>query len=253
MTNSTHTRIAAAGLVLGPLMFTLGDLLRRLVEPSGTPSAMAVTRAVGQHSGAWLAAGLLSVGAAFFIVPGMVGLIAAARGRGARTTTVGAVLVGVGSVASVGHAVAFYSPYALWGKAHSSGPELQALDRAAETYPMLIALIVLFIVGMMLGTVVLFVGLRRARRVPSWPVVAAVVFVASGSASGVGPGVLGVVAALVAFIPAVRSLTATNSDPRREPEFAATLHEGPSTARAITGDYIGILNVFLNAEGPFRR
>lgn len=220
MTNSLHTRIAALGLVVGPLLFTLGDLLRRLVEPSGTPSALAVTDAVGRHGGAWLAAGLFSVGAAFCLLPAMVGLLAEANGRGARITTVGALLVGVGAVASVGHAVAFYSPYALFDKAGTAGPTLEALDNASESYPLLVLLIVLFIVGMMLGPLVLFAGLRRARRVPIWSVVAAVVFVACGSTSGVGAGVLGVVAAVVAFVPAARSLTAPRPGPRhdREPQ-----------------------------------
>lgn len=208
MTNSTRTRIAAAGLVLGPLLFTVGDLLRRLLEPSGGPSATAITHAVGQHGDAWLLAGLLSVAAAFCFVAGVLGLIPGAHGRGARTTTIGAVLVAVGAMASVGHAVAFYSPYALYDKAHTTGPQLEALDNASENYPLLIALIVLFIAGMMLGSIVLFVGLRRARRVPVWSVVAAAVFVAAGSTNGVAAGVLGIVAALAAFVPAARTLTA---------------------------------------------
>lgn len=112
----------------------------------------------------------------------------------------------VGAMASVGHAAAFYSPYALFAKAHTPTTELTALDKASESYPLLVALIVLFIVGMMLGTIVLFVGLRRARRVPIWAVVAAVVFVACGSTGGVVPGVLGIVAALAAFVPAARSI-----------------------------------------------
>ncbi len=206
MTNSTHTRLAAAGLVAGPLLFTLGDLLRRLVEPSGTPSATAVAAAVGSHSGTWLVAGLLSVTAAFCLVPGAWGLLASARGRGARTTTVGALMVGAGALALVGHTVAFYAPYALYAEAHTPASELTALDGASESYPLLVALIVVFIVGMALGPVVLLVGLRRARRVPVWAVVAAVVFAASGSTSGVGVGVLGIAAALAAFLPAARSL-----------------------------------------------
>ncbi len=207
MTNSTHTRIAAAGLVLGPLFLTLGDLLRRLVEPSGTPSAVAITEAVGDHPGAWLAAGLLAVAAAFCFMPGVAGLVASAHGRGARSTTTGAVLVGVGALASVGHLVAFYSPYALFDTAGTPGPELEALDRASERYPLLITLIALFVVGLMLGSIVLLVGLRRARRVPVWAVVAAVVFVACGTTNGIPAGVLGVVAALATFIPVARSLT----------------------------------------------
>lgn len=208
MTNLSRTRIAAAGLVLGPLLFTLGDLLRRMIEPSGSPSATAITHTVGQHGGAWLAAGLLSVAAAFCFVPGVLGLIPGTRGRGHRVTTAGAVMVGVGAMASIGHAVAFYAPYALYDRAHTTGPQLEAIDRASESYPLLVALIVLFIAGMMLGSIVLLVGLRRARRVPIWSVVAAVVFVVAGTTNGVGAGVLGIVAALAAFVPAARSLTA---------------------------------------------
>ena len=212
MTTSNHARIAAIGLVLGPLLFTLGDLLRRLVEPSGTPTATDITTAVGQHHGAWLAAGLLGTAAAFCLVPAMLGLIVAiaagtaAGGRGARTTFVGATMVAVGAIASVGHAVAFYAPYALYAKANTGQATLEALDDASESYPLLIALIVLFIVGTMFGSIVLLVGLRRARRVPVWSPVAAVVFVACGSTGGVVPGVIGILAALAAFVPAVRAL-----------------------------------------------
>jgi hypothetical protein len=60
---------------------------------------------------------------------------------------------------------------------------------------------------MMLGSIVLFVGLRRARRVPLWAVISAVVFVAAGSSGGVVAGVVGVLAAGVAFGAAAGSLT----------------------------------------------
>lgn len=203
---SHQRRLAAGCLVAGAALFTVGDLLRRLVEPGGTPSATDVTAAVAQHGGAWLAAGLLSLVAAFALLPGLTALVASARGRGARATTVGGLMVAAGALASVGHAVAFYSPYALFGRAGASAADITAIDNASEAYPMLVVLIVLFMVGMVVGPVVLFVGLRRARRVPVWAVVAAVVFVASGSTSSVVAGVVGVVAALVAFVPAARSL-----------------------------------------------
>lgn len=229
MTNSTHTRFAAAGLVAGPLLFTLGDLLRRLVEPSGTPSATAVTAAVGSHDGTWLVAGLLSVAAAFCLVPGAWGLLTCAGGRGARTTTVGALMVGAGALALVGHTVAFYAPYALSARAHTSASELTALDHASESYPLLVALIVLFIVGMALGPVVLLAGLRRARRVPVWAVVAAVVFAASGSTGGVGAGVLGIVAALATFLPAARSMIVAGDAHQHD---TRAVHAAPVAAKA---------------------
>lgn len=120
-------------------------------------------------------------------------------------------MVAVGSVAAAAHAVAFFAPYALYGDAATPAPAITALDNASESYPLLVVVIALFIVGTMLGSVVLFIGLRRARRVPIWSVAAIVVFVGCGSAGGVVPGILGVVAALAAYVPAARSLLATTA------------------------------------------
>lgn len=206
MTRHTFHRIAALGLVVGPLLFTLGDLLRRLVEPSGSPSAAEITRAVGDHSAVWLLAGLLSLLAAPLLVTGVAGLLVDVAGRGARTTVIGGSLVAIGAMASVGHAAAFYAPYALYDRAGTSDAAARALDDASESYPLLVALIGLFVVGMMLGSIVLLVGLRRARRVPVWSVVAAVVFVAAGSSGGDAAGVVGILAAAAAFGPAAWSL-----------------------------------------------
>lgn len=206
MTNSRHRRIAATGLVAGPLLFTVADLLRRLVVPEGASTAADVSAAVAQQPALWLTAGILAVAAPFGLVAGMLGLIADARGRGARLTTTGAVLVAIGAIASVGHAVAFYSPYALYGQAHTPADAQAALDAASESYPMLLVVIALFLVGMVVGPLVLFLGLRLARRVPVWALIAAVVFVACGSTDGVAIGVLGLVAAAAAFVPAARSL-----------------------------------------------
>jgi hypothetical protein len=207
MTPHSFRRTAALGLTGGPLLFTLGDLLRRLVEPYGNPSATQLTQAVGDHPVTWLSAGLLSVLAAPLILVGVAGLLVDAVGRGARTTVAGVALVAVGACASVGHAAAFYAPYALYDRAGTPHTALRALDDTSGSYPLLVCLITAFVVGMMLGSIVLFVGPRRARRVPLWAVISAVVFVAAGSSGGVVAGVVGVLAAGVAFGAAAGSLT----------------------------------------------
>jgi hypothetical protein len=206
MTRDTFRRISALGLLAGPILFALGDLMRRLVEPSGSPSAPAITRAVGDHSTAWLSAGMLSLLAAPLLVTGVAGLVLDARGRGGRTTMIGAWMVAIGAFASIGHAVAFYASYALYDRAGIAPSTANQLDDASEGYPLLVVLIALFVVGMMLGSIVLFVGLRLARRVPVWSAVATVVFVVAGSSGGVPAGVVGLVAALAAFGSAARSL-----------------------------------------------
>ncbi|WP_148043205.1 hypothetical protein [Flexivirga caeni] len=209
MNTTTRSRVAATLLVLGPLTLTVGDLLRRIIVPSGSPSAVAITHAVADHQNIWLVAGLLNLAAAVSLVPAALALIPGAGSRGARTTTIGACLVATGSVAAAAHTVAFFSPYALYGNAGTPHSAITAFDDASESYPLLVLVIALFMIGLMLGSLVLFVGLRRARRVPIWAVVAAVVFVACGSSGGVAPGILGVAAALVAFVPAARSLVAS--------------------------------------------
>ncbi len=221
MTNQTQNRIAAAGLVLGPLLLTAGDLIRRLVVPDGTPPPTAIAAAVGQHGAAWAVAGFLFTAAGFCLVPGAIALVVSARGRGARLTAVGGIMLAVGAVAAAGHAVAFFSPYALYNQAHVTDPALTAMESASESYPLLIVLIVLFISGMILGPVVLFLGLRRAGRVPVWAVVAAVVFVGTASTGSVGAGVLGIVAAMAAFVPAARSLAAVPSTSSPSPAATA--------------------------------
>ena len=206
MNTDTRTRIAATLLVVGALTFTVGDLVRRLVEPSGSPKAVDITHAVGQHHGAWLLAGFLGLVAGLCLAPALLTLIPSAGARGSRVTTTGALMASVGAMASIGHTIAFYSPYSLFADARVPGTEVTAIDKASESSPLLIALIVLFIAGMMLGSIVLFVGLRRAGRVPIWSVVAVVVFVACGSTGGVVPGVIGIIAAAAAFVPAAKNL-----------------------------------------------
>lgn len=214
MTNSTLLRFSAAGLAVGALLFSLGDVLRRLVDSSTGSSPTAITASVHDHPGLWLAAGILSALAPVLFIPGVCAVVATTRGRGSRVVAVGGALVVLGLVASAGHAVAYYSPYALYDRAGTDASAVKALQDASEAYPMLVTLIIAFIIGMTIGVITLLVGLRRARRVPVWAPIAAVVFAVAGSSGGVVMGVVGMVAALAAFLPAARSLATPTAAPR---------------------------------------
>lgn len=206
MTNTEHTsRIPAPALSLlaGAICFAAGDLLRRTVDGStSTPSEL--MRAVAGHQGVWLLAGSLSILASALMVPGTVWLLATARGRGQRVTRIGAGLLFLGQLAAVGHGVAFYGLPTLGVDAGTSASAYDALDRASEHSPLLIGLIVVFILGNVIGTLVLFVGLRRAHRVPVWSLVACVVFVATANAAGVAAGALGLLMIVAMYAPLCR-------------------------------------------------
>lgn len=224
MTRTNQLRIAAVGLVIGPFLFTLGDLFRRMVTPDGTFTDVQLVRAVADHPGAWSAASLLSALGAICFLPGAVALFATARGRGVGMISTGAALLTVGLIASIGHGVGFYDPFARYADSHASAATITSMQNAGGD-PTVVLWIVLFIIGVMLGSIVLLIGLRRARRVPVWAVVAVIVFVACGSSGGVAPGIVGILAALAAFAPSARTL-ATRQPPRVEGNLAPESGDG---------------------------
>jgi hypothetical protein len=196
MTISPSTRISGAGLALGVLAFSGGDLLRRLVEPA-TPTLASTTSAVAGHPGTWLAAGLLELLSALLLVVGAAGVVALARHRGRTLTAVGATLLGVGAIASTGHTIGYYGTYAAYADSGLDAATLSKLDGTTDALGGVA--IALFMIGLLLGPIVLTAGLRRAGAVPVWVPVLAVVFVVAGAVSGVAAGLVGLLAGLASL------------------------------------------------------
>jgi hypothetical protein len=189
-------RAGGTALALGVLTFSAGDLLRRTVEPA-TPSLATTTAAVREHAGAWFAAGALELLSALLLVAGAVAVVRLAPARGRALTAVGATLLGIGAIASTGHTIGYYGTYAAYA---DSGLDTTALTAMNETTDKLGGIaIALFMLGMLVGPIVLTIGLRRAGAVPIWVPVLAVVFVVAGAVSGVPAGLIGLVAGLAAF------------------------------------------------------
>jgi hypothetical protein len=173
-----------------------GDLLRRLVEPA-SPTLAGTTSAVAAQPGTWFAAGLLELVSALLLVVGAVGVVALARTRGRTLTSVGATLLGIGAIASTGHTIGYYGTYAAYA---DSGLDIASLTRLNETTDALGGVVIaLFMLGMLLGPILLTIGLRRAGAVPVWVSVLAVVFVVSGAVSGVPAGAVGLLAGLASL------------------------------------------------------
>lgn len=185
--------LAAAGLVAGALSFTAADLVRRLVEPAD-PTSVTLAGTAGQHTGAWLTAGLLSALIPFLVLPGLAVLVATVHGRGARVVRVGAVLLGAGSIAATVHASGYFGTYDVLARSGVDPAAVRAVDVASEASPFFVPFIVLFMAGMLLGPIVLAAGMRRARLVPVWAPLAALVFAVAGGTGGVPAGVISMVA-----------------------------------------------------------
>ncbi|MGN6610836.1 MAG: hypothetical protein ACTHLJ_03595 [Angustibacter sp.] len=191
------SRSAGPALVAGVLAFSVGDLLRRVVEPSGASSASAVTAAVDAHTGLWLVAGLLELVAAALLLVGALSAGRLAPARGGRLTGIGSGLLAAGAVASVGHTIGYYGTYAQYADSGLDASTLNGLSQANDVLGGVA--IAVFMLGLLLGPVLLTIGLRRAGVVPVWVPVAAVVFVVAGAVSGVAAGVVGLVAGLASL------------------------------------------------------
>jgi hypothetical protein len=221
------SRSAGAALVAGVVAFSVGDLLRRVVEPASASSASAVTSAVEAHTGPWLAAGLLELVAAALLLVGALSAKRLAPARGGRLTAIGSGLLAAGAVASVGHTIGYYGTYAQYADSGLDASTLNGLSQANDVLGGVA--IAVFMLGLLLGPVLLTIGLRRAGVVAIWVPVAAVVFVVAGAVSGVAAGVVGLVAGLASLgvvgLTMARAATsrpsaATDADPDVDPAAA---------------------------------
>lgn len=207
MNTHPQSRFASFALAIGICAFAIGELLRQLVDSGNADSPVALTQAVSAHAGLWTTAGFTSLLVPVLMLPGLFRIIAEARGRGARVTRIGGWLVAIGLIASVGHLATYFIPPVQYAAAGSSATTITALYNASGQVPMFMAFIVCVMLGMVIGTVVLLVGLRRAHRAPIWAVVTAVVFAVSEFSVGLPSAVIGLLAAVATFIPVARSLT----------------------------------------------
>ncbi len=210
-------RTTALALLVGAIAFAAGDLGRRLVLPddevTGIPD---MVRRVQAHSGLRLALGLAVTLGSLAMLPGILRILhhpqfTASIGdpatRGRRTIRVGAFLVALGLVASVAHALAFYGMAAIDGTSGAPMSAVTAMEDASNSYPLFVLVIIAFIAGMTLGPIVLTWGLRRARLLPIWVPVAAVVFAVTGTVGGLPAGIVGLASAVVTFGMVARMLT----------------------------------------------
>lgn len=207
----------ALALLVGAIAFAAGDLGRRLVLPddevTGIPD---MVRRVQAHSGLWLALGLAVTLGSLAMLPGILRIlyhpqVTASTGdpatRGQRTIRVGAFLVALGLVASVAHALAFYGMAAIDGTSGAPMSAVTAMEDASNSYPLFVLVIIAFIAGMTLGPILLTWGLRRARLLPIWVPMAAVVFAVTGTVGGLPAGIVGLASAVVTFGMVARMLT----------------------------------------------
>lgn len=174
MTHPTKThplplrrRAAFAGLVLGPLLLTVDDL----VKPEGGDGAAGMAEAVASAPTAWLVGWTLTMLGAAALVPGVAALSSLANRRGVALTTIGAVVLGAGLLGTVGLAASNLVLEPVVGG--DPGAAVAVIDRMNESAALLVVFL-LYLPGRFLGLPLLLGGLVRAGRAPWWSFAAGV-------------------------------------------------------------------------------
>lgn len=153
------TRLAAAGLVAGPLLMLAGHLLTP-PHDSDTASELA---SVAAHPGAYLAAALAGLAGVAAFIPGLLALALLVGDR--RGGRIGVILTGLGLV---GFAALLGTGIVTLAMPDGDPRQMAALVDAYEGGAAFNVVIALFVLGFNLGLIVCAVALWRRRAVPVW-------------------------------------------------------------------------------------
>ena len=200
---------SAALLLTGALALALGSLL----TPASDGSADTL-RIVADQGGRWMAAAATYMVAAVFLTLGLPTALVLLQGRGRTLGLVSAVVLGFGFIGTAGYAMLMVFFRALV-KTHTIVG--QGIDEVAHDAGLRVFLYA-WIVGFVLGELLLGLALLRARTVPRWVPLVLILHVASVCLATLLPDVLGK-ATILLFVAGMAGIavTATSAPTGRRP------------------------------------
>jgi Domain of unknown function (DUF4386) len=171
--------LAGIALIAAPLLFLLGSA----IDPAWAEDTDEYLSEVAADKGLYLLAGILNLVGALLLIPGLLGVIHLLRRRRVTLGQVGAALVMVG-------AVAIASTYAIsvieivgTGDEFDRGQVVSLLDEAEESGEAA-PIFVMFLLGLVLGSILLAIGLWRQKAVPVWVPIVLVLSSVAGFVAG---------------------------------------------------------------------
>jgi hypothetical protein len=212
--------LAVISLIATPLLLFVGIL----ISPDTSDDAAKALAEIADNEVGYVIGGLLFLIAPLAFVPGMLGIMRLMRRHGVTIGQAGAALIMIGALITV----SFYGFGVIeYVAATDSGldrVEMARLVDAAEDTALNLPFLVAFVLGLVLGSVLLAIGLWRSGVVPRWSPVALVVstvvsFFAESAVLGAVSFVL-LLAALVPIAQKILSISDEEWDRWRLPERA---------------------------------
>lgn len=164
--------IAGASLIAAPLLLGVGELLRFRIEAGSFTGEEEHLANVAAHAGLWQTMTVLNMAAVILFVPAVLGLIRLTR-RGAPVLSyVGGGLALVGTLGAAGHNVFAHVLDGAMAQLDGARSEMVQLAAELELSPSFLVVLLMFLIGFVLGLILLGVGLYRSRTTPRWAALA---------------------------------------------------------------------------------
>jgi hypothetical protein len=161
------TTVTGASLIVAPLLL----LLANAIDPATSDQAAERLPQIAGHQARYIAAAYLLMAGAWAFVPGLIGLWSLLRGPRVTVGQAGAALVLAGTVTTI--AFVGFGVYEYEAATSGLDPaQMAQLADNAEGSPVAIPLLIVFLVGAVIGTLILAWALWRRRIVPAWSPVA---------------------------------------------------------------------------------
>jgi hypothetical protein len=216
-------------LIAGPAILTLASIISPNTDHDNKLKELA---AVAAHKGTYVLSGLLFLLATVLLMYAGWGVVRLFRGpRGVTLGQVGGVLLSLGAMVGAGWYAFGVLEYEMVNHKGLDRVALATYLHKANDSSLLLPLIIMFGVGVVIGTILIGVAAIRTRIVPVW---AAVVIIVSGAAgffsNGKAGGIISGVVLLVGFgALGLRALQMTDEewDQPRERKAAPVAPEAP--------------------------
>ncbi len=163
--------LAGLSLIVAPLLLLLGNA----IDPGASDKAAERLTQIANNEARYVAAGYLLLAGAWMFVPGLIGLWRLFAGQRVSLGQVGTGLTLIGVVTTI----AFFGFGVYEYEAAQPGVDRAQMARLAdnveEPAAVAIPLLIVFLVGMVLGSLIVAWSLWRRRVVPAWSPAAIVV------------------------------------------------------------------------------
>lgn len=194
----TWRTIGAAGLIIGSASLMITTPLQWVLGSGSDP-----TGAITAHPAMWRLTSLLGVVGPACWIFGIVALTGLVRSRGWVLTTLGGAITTIALAAGVGHLGGYFALLGDLAGAGADATTTTAVLTADNANAASNTLLLIFLAGFTLGPIVLTIGLRRARLVPVWVPVTAVIAGVANFVGGPIAGIVQLIALAATYVPMI--------------------------------------------------